>query len=152
MELDVNGVPRKIDADPERLLLYVLREDLDLTGTKYGCGEGQCGSCTVLLDGEPIRSCRQRAQDAAGKKIVTIEGVSDNGKLHPLQEAFIEIGAMQCGYCAPGMILSALALIRRRPEPSDEDIAQALQGNICRCGTYGRIIAAVKHAAKRMKK
>lgn len=152
MELDVNGVPRKIESDPDRTLLSVLREDLDLTGTKYGCGEGQCGACTVLLDGEAIRSCRQKVQGAAGKKIITIEGVATNGKLHPLQEAFLEIGAMQCGYCTPGMVLGALALLQKQAEPSENDIVQALQGNICRCGTYGRIIAAVQHAAKRMKK
>jgi aerobic-type carbon monoxide dehydrogenase small subunit (CoxS/CutS family) len=152
MEFEVNGVPRKVETDPERLLLHVLREDLELTGTKYGCGEGQCGACTVLLDGQPIRSCMQKVKGADGKKVITIEGVAANGKLHPLQEAFLEIGAMQCGYCTPGMVLSALALIQKQTEPSDDDIVQALQGNICRCGTYGRIIAAVKHAAKRMKK
>jgi isoquinoline 1-oxidoreductase alpha subunit len=152
MELDVNGVKRHVETNPERMLLYVLREDLDLTGAKYGCGEGQCGSCTVLLDDEPVRSCCQKIQGATGKKIVTIEGIAEAGRLHALQEAFLEIGAMQCGYCTPGMILSALALLRKQPDPSDDDMARALQGNVCRCGIYTRILAAVRKAAQRMKK
>lgn len=148
-QLDVNGVRRRVDADAERSLLSVLRDDLDLTGAKYGCGEGQCGACTVLLDGEPVRSCITRVGSAAGKKITTIEGLEREGKLHPLQEAFLEIGAMQCGYCTPGMIVAGAALLRKTPNPSTEQIVHAMQGNVCRCGTYPRIVAAIQRAAGR---
>ena len=148
-QLDVNGVRRRVDADAERSLLSVLRDDLDLTGAKYGCGEGQCGACTVLMDGEPVRSCITRVGSAAGKKISTIEGLEREGKLHPLQEAFLEVGAMQCGYCTPGMIVAGAALLRKNPNPSSEQIVHDMQGNVCRCGTYPRIVAAIQRAAGR---
>lgn len=149
--LHVNGIRRPLDADADRPLLSVLRDDLDLTGCKYGCGEGRCGACTVLLDGKPTRSCTTRVETAEGKKIRTIEGVARGDRLHPLQEAFLEAGALQCGYCTPGMIMSALGLLNREPNPSREEIHHALQGNICRCGTYQRIVLAVEKAAKAMK-
>jgi len=127
----------------------VLRDDLDLTGTKYGCGEGQCGACTVLLDGEPVRSCITPVSKAAGERITTIEGLEQEGSLDPLQEAFLEVGAFQCGYCTPGMIMSGTSLLRRNPKPTAAEIAHAMQGNICRCGTYPRIVASVRMAAQR---
>jgi len=148
-QLDVNGVRRRVDADAERSLLSVLRDDLDLTGAKYGCGEGQCGACTVLLNGEPVRSCITPVSSAAGKKVTTIEGLERDGKLHPLQEAFLEAGAMQCGYCTPGMIMAGAAFLRKNPNPSSERIVRAMQGNVCRCGTYPRIVAAIQQAARR---
>ena len=147
MELLVNGRRRSSASDPERPLLYVLREDFDLTGAKYGCGEGQCGACTVLLDGSPVRACRTPARLAQGKQITTIEGLEHDGALHPLQAAFIAADAMQCGYCTPGMILSAAGLLHKTPNPSDVEIRRAMQGNICRCGTYQRIVQAVRMAA-----
>jgi aerobic-type carbon monoxide dehydrogenase small subunit (CoxS/CutS family) len=148
MDLDINGVRRSLQSDPGRPLLYVLRDELDLTGTKYGCGEGQCGACTVLLDGTPVRSCRTPLRSAQGKKVTTIEGLEQNGKLHPVQEAFMEVDVMQCGYCNSGMIMSAAALLNRNPSPADADIQNALQGNICRCGTYPHIVEAVRMAAR----
>jgi aerobic-type carbon monoxide dehydrogenase small subunit (CoxS/CutS family) len=150
-ELHVNGSRRTLDADAERTLLSVLRDDLDLTGSKYGCGEGRCGACTVLLDGQPTRACTTRVGAAAGKQIRTIEGLAQDGKLHPLQEAFLQAGAMQCGYCTPGMIMSAVALLAGDPQPSREDIVRGMNGNICRCGTYVRIMTAIEQAAKAMK-
>lgn len=150
MEIDVNGVRCPVKSDPARSLLYVLRDELDLTGTKYGCGEGQCGACTVLLDGTPARSCRTPLRAAQGKKITTIEGLEQNGRLHPVQEAFIEVDVMQCGYCNSGMIMSAAALLKRKPDPAESDIRNALEGNICRCGTYPRIVEAVRLAARMM--
>lgn len=146
--LEVNGAQHHIDAEPERLLLNVLRDELDLTGTKYGCGEGQCGACTVLIDGTPARSCQTRIGAMAGRKITTIEGLAGQGRLHPLQEAFLDIEAMQCGYCTSGMIMSAVALLKKSPDPDEAEIRQFMQGNICRCGTYPRIVAAVGMAAK----
>lgn len=151
MEIEVNGVPRRIEADPEKTLLSVLREDLDLTGAKYGCGEGQCGACTVLVDGLPRRSCTIPLGSTAGKRITTIEGLEKNGRLHPLQEAFLEVGALQCGYCTPGMILSGVALLSRSPDPGDEDIVRFMEGNLCRCGAYPRIVQAVRQAARTLK-
>lgn len=148
----VNGTEHKIEAAAGEPLLWVLRNRLGLTGTKYGCGEGQCGACTVLLEGKPIRSCRTPAESAAGKKILTIEGVSANGSLHPVQQAFLDEEALQCGYCTPGMILSACALLAATPRPSDEQIIQHMNGNICRCGTYPRILAAIHRAAEGAKK
>ena len=150
--LHVNGANHRADAGPDETLLSVLRERLDLTGTKYGCGEGQCGACTVLLDGKPVRSCRTKASEAAGKKIVTIEGLASGDRLHPVQAAFLDVEAFQCGFCTPGMIVSAIALISAKPAPSSEDIATALGGNVCRCGTYPRIVTAVKQAAAAMRK
>jgi aerobic-type carbon monoxide dehydrogenase small subunit (CoxS/CutS family) len=146
-ELEVNGISRRVNASPERSLLSVLRDDLDLTGAKYGCGEGQCGACTVLLDGEAVRSCITPVSQAARKRITTIEGLERDGRLHPLQEAFLETGAMQCGYCTPGMIMSGVSLLGRKANPSDAEIVHGMQGNICRCGTYPRIVAAVRMAA-----
>jgi isoquinoline 1-oxidoreductase subunit alpha len=150
--LTVNGVRKSVQAPPEESLLSVLRNRLELTGTKYGCGEGQCGACTVLLDGRPERSCRTAVSEAAGKKLTTIEGLARNGQLHPVQAAFLEEEAFQCGYCTPGMILSAAALLESNPSPRPEDIAGHLAGNICRCGTYPRILAAVGRAAQAMRK
>ena len=147
-ELHVNGVRRPVDADAGRSLLSVLRDDLDLTGAKYGCGEGQCGACTVLVDGRPVRSCITGVGTVAGKQIVTIESLERDGKLHPLQEAFLKADAMQCGYCTPGMILTAVALLGQNANPSEEDVRRYMQGNICRCGTYPRIVAAVRMAAR----
>jgi aerobic-type carbon monoxide dehydrogenase small subunit (CoxS/CutS family) len=146
-ELDVNGTARRVNASPDRSLLSVLRDDLDLTGAKYGCGEGQCGACTVLLDGEAVRSCITPVSHAAGKRITTIEGLERDGRLDPLQEAFLETGAMQCGYCTPGMIMSGVSLLRKNAKPTDAEIVHGMQGNICRCGTYPRIVAAVRMAA-----
>ncbi len=150
-ELHVNGFRRALDADGERSLLSVLRDDLDLTGCKYGCGEGRCGACTVLVDGLPTRSCVTTAAAAAGKQVKTIEGLAQGGKLHPVQEAFLAADALQCGYCTPGMILSAVGLLAREPNPSREDVVRALSGNICRCGAYPRIVAAIEQAARAMK-
>ncbi|PYV41640.1 MAG: ferredoxin [Acidobacteria bacterium] len=149
-ELRINGTKVGVNADAERPLLSVLRDDLDLTGAKYGCGEGQCGACTVLVDGVPTRSCITSVGAVASKQVMTIEGLEQNGKLHPLQEAFLEAGAMQCGYCTSGMILSGVALLRQKPNPTVNEIIRFMEGNICRCGTYPRIIAALSKAAKAM--
>jgi len=146
-ELDVNGSKRRVDVDAERTLLSVLRDDLDLTGTKYGCGEGQCAACTVLLDGVATKSCLTRAGAAAGKKIVTIEGLADNGQLHPVQQAFLDVDAAQCGWCTPGMIMGAVALLGKNPHPSPAEIVSGMNGHICRCGTYPRVVAAIQAAA-----
>jgi aerobic-type carbon monoxide dehydrogenase small subunit (CoxS/CutS family) len=148
VELVVNQKQYRLLVDPARMLLWVLRDELDLTGTKYGCGEGQCGACTVLIDGAPVRSCITRASAVSGKQITTIEGLAEQGKLHPLQEAFLRADALQCGYCTPGMILSGVALLKKTPQPTEPEIRRALQGNVCRCGTYPRIIAAVQMAAE----
>jgi aerobic-type carbon monoxide dehydrogenase small subunit (CoxS/CutS family) len=152
IELLVNGHTESVYVDAGRSLLSVLREDLDLTGTKYGCGEGQCGACTVLLDGEPARSCLTPAGAAAGKHITTIEGLEKNGELHPLQQAFLEADALQCGYCTSGMVLAGVALLQKNPSPEPDEIIRAMQGNICRCGTYPRIIHAIQSAASSMKR
>jgi aerobic-type carbon monoxide dehydrogenase small subunit (CoxS/CutS family) len=149
-ELHVNGTRRRIDADAERPLLSVLRDDLDLTGSKYGCGEGRCGSCTVLLDGRMTRSCVTPIRETAGKQVRTIEGLARGDRLHPLQEAFLRADAFQCGYCTSGVIMSALALLAQNPRPTREDIVRFLGGNICRCGTYPRIIEAIQDAARVM--
>jgi aerobic-type carbon monoxide dehydrogenase small subunit (CoxS/CutS family) len=150
-ELHVNGSRLAVSAEAGRSLLGVLRDDLGLCGTRYGCGEGQCGACTVLIDGEPVRSCTTRVRAAEGKPVLTIEGVEKGGKLHPLQQAFLDLDAFQCGYCTSGMIMAALALLKEKPEPTREEIVAALDGNICRCGTYSRIVAAVERAAGVMK-
>ena len=148
MELKINGKKRKVDVDPSKGLLYVLRDDLFLTGSKYGCGEGQCGACTVLLDGVPVRSCITPVSSAAGKEVLTIEGLEKEGQLHAVQEAFLAENAFQCGYCTSGMILAAVALLEKNPNPSRREIVRSMQGNICRCGTYPRIIAAIGRVAK----
>ncbi|HMG32418.1 MAG TPA: (2Fe-2S)-binding protein [Blastocatellia bacterium] len=150
-ELNVNGVTHRLDLDSSRSLLSVLRDELDLTGSKYGCGEGQCGACTVIIEGQPTRSCVTPASSAAGKKIVTIEGLEKNGRLHPLQQAFIDAEAMQCAYCTSGMIMSGVALLNRNANPDVREIVQSMEGNMCRCGTYPRIVAAVQRAAQSMK-
>jgi len=129
------------------MLLWVLREQLDLTGTKYGCGEGQCGACTVLIDGRAHRSCMTPIATLAGKAIVTIEGLATEERLHPVQQAFLDEGAMQCAYCTPGMIMSAVSLLNNKPNPSEAEIVQGMQGNICRCGTHPRIVAAIRKAS-----
>jgi len=145
--LRVNGTPREIDVAPSQTLLSVLRDTLDLIGTKYGCGEGQCGACTVLIDGQPVKSCQPRASLLQAKSITTIESLEQNGRLHPIQEAFLKHDAMQCGYCTPGMIMAAVGLLAATPRPSDEAIVKAMEKNVCRCGTYPRIVAAIKEAA-----
>jgi aerobic-type carbon monoxide dehydrogenase small subunit (CoxS/CutS family) len=146
----VNGKIRAFASEPHTTLLFALREELGLTGTKYGCGEGQCGACTILLNGAPRRSCQLSVRDAAGKSITTIEGFEKDGHLHPVQQAFIDEGAFQCAYCTSGMIVSSVALLQKNQNPTRAEIGQALQGNVCRCGTHPRIIAAVQRAAKTM--
>jgi aerobic-type carbon monoxide dehydrogenase small subunit (CoxS/CutS family) len=148
-ELYVNGKTLTVDADAETSLLEVLRDQLDLMGSKYGCGEGQCGACTVLLDGNPRRSCITKVGTAAKKQITTIEGLASDGRLHPLQQAFLDAEALQCGYCTSGMIVSASALLRTNPDPDEATIRQFMEGNICRCGTYPRIVEAIRRAAKK---
>ncbi|MEZ5399646.1 MAG: (2Fe-2S)-binding protein [Bryobacteraceae bacterium] len=143
----VNGKTAEVDTEAARPLLEVLREDLALTGTKYGCGEGQCRACTVLLDGRPVTSCLTPVRQAAGKAVTTIEGLAADGALHPVQQAYIGEGAMQCGYCVPGMILRTVALLRETPRPSEEQIKDGLNGNLCRCCGYPNIVAAVLRAA-----
>ena len=145
--IEVNGARREIDTEGSRPLLDVLREDLELTGTKFGCGEGQCRACTVLLDGKPTPSCLTPVSNAAGRKITTIEGLERNGTLHPVQQAFLDEGAMQCGYCTSGMILTAAALLERMPEPTDAQIVEGMNDNLCRCCGYPSILAAVRRAA-----
>jgi len=145
--LNVNGKKLTVDVEPQTSLLSVLRNDLDLTGTKYGCGESQCGACTVLIDGQQTRSCITQVGRVANKQITTIEGLEKKGQLHPLQDAFLKADAMQCGYCTPGMIMSGVALLDKTPRPTREQIVQHMNGNICRCGTYLRIIAAIQMAA-----
>lgn len=147
-EIYINGTKLKVDADAERSLLSVLRDDLDLTGSKYGCGEGQCGACTVLIDGQAVRSCITKIRGVVGKKIITIEGIEKNGRLHPLQEAFMEADALQCGYCTPGMIMSGVALLSKNPNPTEAEIIRSMEGNVCRCGTYPRIVTAIRKASQ----
>lgn len=148
IQFKVNGTARRAETDGERPLLDVLREDLGLTGTKYGCGEGQCRACSVLLDGKPVTSCLTPAKMIAGKSVMTIEGLEKQGKLHRVQQAFLDEGAMQCGYCVPGMILRTIALLESKPKPTDTEIHDALNGNLCRCCGYPRIVAAVRRAAE----
>jgi aerobic-type carbon monoxide dehydrogenase small subunit (CoxS/CutS family) len=146
--LHVNGSPRELAADPSLPLLYALRDDLDLTGTKYGCGEGQCGACTVLVDGVPVRSCVTPLGSLGAGRVATIEGLERDGALHPVQQAFLETDALQCGYCTPGMIMAGVALLARNPDPTDAQIAAHLEGNLCRCGCHPRIVAALRRAAQ----
>jgi len=148
IELQVNGTLFKVQAAREQSLLGVLRDELNLTGCKYGCGEGQCGACTVLVDGQAVRSCITPVASTVGKPITTIEGVERDGRLHPLQEAFIRLGAMQCGYCIPGMIMSALGMLRKNSNPTESEIVHSMQGNLCRCGAYPRILAAIRSGAE----
>lgn len=151
IELDVNGARQRVDADAEQSLLSVLRDDLDLTGAKYSCGVARCGACIVLVDGQATPACITPAGSVNGKTITTIEGLEQNGRLHPVQEAFVAEGAFQCGFCTPGMILAAVGLLRENPDPSANDIVRALDDNLCRCGAYPRIIAAIRAAAQTLK-
>ena len=148
IHLAINGKPYTVDVDPQTSLLTALREHLDLTGSKYGCGEGQCGACTVLIDGKAQRSCITRVGSVAAKKITTIEGLAHGDRLHPVQQAFLDAGAMQCAYCTSGMIMSAVALLDRNPNPQPKEIIEFMDGNVCRCGTYPRIVNAIQKAAK----
>jgi len=151
ISLNVNGTKQQIEADPEASLLMVLRNDLGLTGSKYGCGQGQCGACTVLIDGVPTRSCVTPVSRVGSKKVTTIEGLEKDGKLHPLQEAFLKADAMQCGYCTAGMIMSGVSLLNVNPQPTREEIIVNMDGNVCRCGSYPRIIRAFELARTNMK-
>jgi nicotinate dehydrogenase subunit A len=147
IELTVNRRAVALELDPARSLLGVLRGELGLTGTKYGCGEGECGACTVLVAGEAVHSCLTPVSDVAGKAVTTIEGLERDGRLHPVQQAFLDEEAMQCGYCTPGMIMAAVGLLASNPAPSPREIARALEGNVCRCGAHPRVVAAVRRAA-----
>ena len=147
MVLNVNGVKHEVSVEPDVDLLSVLRNNLGLTGSKYGCGEGACGACMVLIDGKPLPSCITPVSSAAGKEIITIEGLEKNGKLHPVQEAFLKADPFQCSYCASGMIMSAVALLKNNPSPTEDVIIKAMNGNICRCGTYPYIVTAIKLAS-----
>jgi isoquinoline 1-oxidoreductase subunit alpha len=152
IDVSVNGKTQRVDADPDTPLLWVIRESLGLTGTKYGCGMALCGACTVHLDGAPVRSCVTPVSAARGKRVTTIEGLAQGGRLHPVQDAWIEQDVPQCGYCQSGQVMSAAALLSKQKDPTDADIDAAMSGNICRCGTYQRIRAAIKLAAARMRK
>ena len=147
----LNGRPTTVTVDPARALLWVLRTELALTGVKYGCGASLCGACTVLVDRQTVRSCVYPVGEADGKDVLTIEGLARNGELHPVQQAFVEHDALQCGFCTPGMILGAYSLLLRNPDPSDEEIVEAMEGHLCRCGGYGRVLDAVRSAAERMR-
>ena len=147
LELNINGTNHRVNVETQRSLLSVLRDELDLIGTKYGCGEAECGACTVLLGEQRVRSCVTPVNSAAGKAITTIEGLEKDGKLHPLQQAFLDEGAMQCGYCTSGMIMAGVALLNRNPNPTQQEIVRFMEGNVCRCCAYPRIIAAIRRAA-----
>ncbi|MHC4149241.1 MAG: (2Fe-2S)-binding protein [Planctomycetota bacterium] len=147
----LNGKPTRLEVDGERSLLWVLRSELGLTGTKYGCGVGLCGSCTVVIGNRAVRSCRVPAKDVAGKEVLTIEGLAKDGKLHPLQEAFVKHDALQCGYCTPGIILNAYGLLLENPQPSRAEIIEEMDNNLCRCGAHNRIVEAIQTAAAEMK-
>lgn len=151
IKLKVNGKPISLTVDGGRILLWVLRTDLGLTGAKYGCGQGLCGSCTVLVDNDAVRSCQITVKEVRGKEVITIEGLGKNGKLHPLQKAFIKHDALQCGFCTPGMILKAHSLLSKYSQPSRDEIIREMDGNLCRCGSYMRIVQAIQTAAKEMK-
>lgn len=149
--LHINGSARSCEAEAERPLLSVLRDDLGLTGSKYGCGEGQCGACTVLVDGVPVRSCLTPCGTVGPQKITTVEGLDREGRLHPLQQALLDVGAFQCAYCASGMVMSGVALLAKNPHPSEAEIVRFMDGNVCRCGGYGRIVEAIERAAATMR-
>jgi nicotinate dehydrogenase subunit A len=149
-QLNINGRVYTTDVDSDAILLFVLRDHLDLTGSKYGCGEGQCGACTVLIDGKSRRSCITQVGDVAQKQITTIEGLAQGDRLHPVQQAFLDEGAMQCAYCTSGMIMTAVSLLNARRDSSAAEIARSMEGNICRCGTQPRIVLAIQRAAKAM--
>jgi Aerobic-type carbon monoxide dehydrogenase, small subunit CoxS/CutS homologs len=151
IDLKINRKPVRLSVDAERMLLWVLRTDLGLTGTKYGCGQGHCGACTVLVDEKAVRSCMMPVKMVAGKEVLTIEGLAQNGVLHPLQQAFVEHDALQCGFCTSGMILTAYSLLKDNPQPSDSDIIRGMDHNLCRCTSYVRVIKAVRSAAISMK-
>jgi carbon-monoxide dehydrogenase small subunit len=151
IEITVNGTRRVFDVEPQTLLLNLLRDEMDLTGTKYGCGIGECGACTVLLDGDAVLACMMLAVDADGRTVDTIEGLAKGGRLHPIQEAYLEEGAVQCGYCTPGFIMATKALLDEKPEPTEREIREYLNGNICRCTGYVNIVRAVQAAASKMK-
>lgn len=151
IQFKLNDKPLRLTVDSERMLLWVLRTDLGLTGSKYGCGEGFCGACTVLVNKKAVRSCQLPVKDVKGKEVMTIEGLAKNGKLHPLQKAFIKHNAMQCGYCTSGMILNAYALLIENPQPSLKEIIQSMDDNFCRCGSHTRILQAIQDAALEMK-
>jgi aerobic-type carbon monoxide dehydrogenase small subunit (CoxS/CutS family) len=150
-EISVNGATMALDVSADRSLLDVLREELGLTGCKIGCGEGACGACTVLIDGQPARACITPVGDVGGRLVHTIEGLEQHGRLHPLQQAFLDAGAFQCGYCTPGMIMSGVALLSQQPEPSEHEIIRFMDGNICRCGAYARIVRAIQQAAAELR-
>jgi aerobic-type carbon monoxide dehydrogenase small subunit (CoxS/CutS family) len=147
----LNGTPARVTVDETRMLLWVLRDDLGLTGTKFGCGESVCGACTVLVNDQPVRSCATPMKDVRGTRVVTIEGLARNGTLHPVQQAFVDHLGFQCGYCTPGMILSAYALLKKSPKPSHEDISREMDGHLCRCGAHERIVKAIDSAAAAMR-
>ena len=152
IQFELNGKKVEVQLDKSKTLLWVLRAHFNLTGTKFGCGEGFCGACTVLMDGEAVRSCGIAMGDVAGTKITTIEGLSKNGELHPLQKAFVEHDALQCGYCTPGMIMNAYGLLLQKPDPTKDEIISGMEDNLCRCGTYNRIVDAIQTASAAMKK
>jgi nicotinate dehydrogenase subunit A len=143
----LNGTPQQLTADDERSLLWVLRGDLGVTSVKYGCGEGRCGACTIIVDQQAVRSCCMPVREVTGKRVLTLEGLSPNGKLHPIQESFLGHVAYQCGFCTPGMILNAYALLLKNPRPTRENIIEAMDGNLCRCGSHTRVIDAIQEAA-----
>ncbi len=149
IRLTVNGEGYDFSVEPKKTLLDFLREDLEFTGTKRGCDNGECGACTVLLNGRPVNACLVLAVEADGQEVVTIEGLADGPRLHPLQQAFIEHGAVQCGYCSPGMILTAKALLDENPRPTEMEVKKAIAGNLCRCGTYNKVVKAVLRAAEK---
>ena len=151
VEFTLNRKRIRLETDDERMLLWVLRSDLALTGTKYGCGEAHCGACTVVVNGKAVRSCQTPLKEVAGKEVLTIEGLERNGKLHPLQKAFVEHDAFQCGFCTPGMIMNAYALLAERPSPSEADIISGMEDNLCRCASHLRIVKAIQTAASQIK-
>jgi aerobic-type carbon monoxide dehydrogenase small subunit (CoxS/CutS family) len=151
IEFKVNGKQVRMETEDERMLLWVLRTDLGFTGTKYGCGEGLCGACTVVINGKAVRSCQTPLKEVAGKEVLTIEGLASNGKLHPLQKAFVDHSAFQCGFCTSGMIMNSYALLKEKPTPSEADIIKGMDDNLCRCGSHVRIVKAIQGASREMK-